>query len=39
MPITLSEFLNVIETLLGTYAPLSPLSKADQEKKVKPSIT
>ena len=33
------EFLNIIETLLDTFAPLSPLSKADQKKKLKPWIT
>ena len=30
------KFLNIVETLLDTYAPLSPLSKADQKKKRKP---
>ena len=33
------KFLNIIETLLDTYAPLSPLSKADQKRKLKPWIT
>ena len=33
------KFCNITETLLDTYAPLSPLSKADQKRKLKPWIT
>ena len=33
------KFLNIIETLLDTYAPLSPLSKAGQKRKLKLWIT
>ena len=33
------KFLNITETLLDTYAPLTPLSKADQKKKLKLWIT
>ena len=33
------KFLNIIETLLDTYAPLSPLSEANQKRKLKPWIT
>ena len=33
------KFLNIVETLLDTYAPVSPFYKADQKRKLKPWIT